>query len=89
MKRFFKLRNILFFGIVINLIVILCTQQTILDRNMKNYYKLQEQIEAEIELSEKLQEEQSIVGTPEYIERKAREKLGYVKKDEIVFINEK
>ena len=56
---------------------------------MKNYHGMQEQIQAETEYNDKLKEEQEMIGTYEYIERKAREKLGYVKKDEIVFINEK
>ena len=89
MKKLFNLRNIIFVGIIVNLIVILLSQQSILDRNMRNYYDLQEKVQAEIEYNEKLKEEQDMVGTYEYIERKAREKLGYVKKDEIVFINEK
>jgi cell division protein FtsB len=89
MKKLFNLRNIIFIGIIVNLIVILLSQQSILDRNMKNYHDMQEQIQAETEYNDKLKEEQEMIGTYEYIERKAREKLGYVKKDEIVFINEK
>ncbi len=89
MKKVINLRNILFFGIIINLVVILYNQQSVLDRNMNTYNKLKEQIVEENEYYEKLQNEQSIVGTDEYIERKAREELGYVKKNEIVFINER
>ena len=33
-----------------------------------------------------LEEEKSMMGTDEYIEEKARERLGYVKSDETVFV---
>ena len=40
------------------------------------------------EFIEELEAEKSILGSDEYVERKAREDLGYVKSDETVFVRE-
>ncbi len=49
---------------------------------------LNKQIEEQIQESERLQEESEFVGTLEYIEKIAREKLGMVKDDEIILKKE-
>ena len=55
-----------------------------------NAYKVQEeelqtQIDAEKERSEEINKLKKYVGTDEYIEEVAREKLGLVKENEILF----
>ena len=49
---------------------------------------LQEQIDQQIQESEQLLRESEYVKTEEYIEQIAREKLGLVKKNEIIFKKE-
>lgn len=46
---------------------------------------LQEQIDAETERAEEIEEKRAYVQTKKYIEDVAREKLGLVYKDEIIF----
>ena len=59
-----------------------------LDRNIDKNSELKEDISAVQQRIEELNEEKSILGSDEYIEQQAREKLGYVKNDETVFIKE-
>ena len=47
---------------------------------------LQDEIKQADQQIAMLEEEKSMMGTDEYIEEKARERLGYVKSDETVFV---
>ena len=86
MRRFFNLRNFLFLGIAVGLVALIVAQQTVLDRNIEKNQSLRNDIKIAEQRIEELKEEQKMIGTDEYIEKKAREKLGYVKSDETVFM---
>ena len=86
MRKFFNLRNFLFLGIAVGLVALIIAQQTILDRNIEKNQSLRNDIKIAEQRIEELKEEQKMIGTDEYIEKKAREKLGYVKSDETVFM---
>ncbi len=88
MRRFFKLRNVFFLVLAAGLIALIVSQQDVLDRNVERNETLQQNIEDMKQKIEQLEEERSILGSDEYVERKAREALGYVKSDETVFIKE-
>ncbi|MBQ3848695.1 MAG: septum formation initiator family protein [Clostridia bacterium] len=80
------IRNIILVAIVVYFLVLLITQQSILDRNIGEYEKVlkkTEQIELE---NEKLKAELEDADTDEYLEKLIRERLGYVKSDETVFV---
>ena len=86
MRKFFNLRNFLFLGIAVGLVALIIAQQTVLDRNIEKNQSLRNDIKIAEQRIEELKEEQKMIGTDEYIEKKAREKLGYVKSDETVFM---
>ncbi len=86
MRRIFNLQNLLFLIVLIGLLALLFSQQSVLNRNIDKNAELQSKIsDAEQEL-ESLEEEQQMIGTDEYVERKAREILGLVKDNETVYI---
>ncbi len=86
MRRFFNFQNIIFIALAVYLMILLFNQQDTLSHNMKRNQELKEQIAAaEMQLSE-LQQEEQLLHTDSYIEQKAREILGYVKSNEIVYI---
>ena len=84
-KKKFDLRNLIFIGLTMYLLVLLFTQQSTLDRNRESYNTLQQKISQAQEENEKLKEEYENIGSDEYIEQKARES-GLVKSDEVVFV---
>ena len=86
MRKFFNFRNFLFLGIAVVLVALIVAQQTVLDRNIEKNQSLRNDIKIAEQRIEELKEEQKMIGTDEYIEKKAREKLGYVKSDETVFM---
>ncbi|MBS5841971.1 MAG: septum formation initiator family protein [Clostridiales bacterium] len=88
MRRIFKLRNLLFLALAAGLVALIISQQSVLDRNIERNEALKENIQAAQQKIEDLEEEKSILGSDEYVERKARENLGYVKSDETVFVKE-
>ena len=88
MRRIFKLRNLLFLALAAGLVALIISQQSVLDRNIERNARLKEDIQAAQQRIGELEEEKSILGSDAYVERKAREDLGYVKSDETVFIRE-
>ncbi|MBE7057749.1 MAG: hypothetical protein E7387_01430 [Ruminococcaceae bacterium] len=68
------------------LIALIVAQQSLLDRNIEKNSDLKEDIKQVEQQIAMLEEEKSMMGTDEYIEEKARERLGYVKSDETVFV---
>ena len=88
MRRLFKLRNLLFLALAAGLITLIVSQQSVLDRNIERRKTLQDDLQAVQQKIEDLNQEKSMLGSDEYIERKAREDLGYVKSDETVFIKQ-
>mgnify|MGYP000684731324 FL=1 len=88
MRRIFKLRNLIFLAAAAGLMALLVSQQSVLDRNIERNKTLEDEIRVAEQKLEELEEEKSILGSDEYVERKAREDLGYVKSDETVFVRE-
>ena len=88
MSRIFKLRNLIFLAAAAGLMALLVSQQSVLDRNIERNKTLEDEIRVAEQKLEELEEEKSILGSDEYVERKAREDLGYVKSDETVFVRE-
>ena len=88
MRRIFKLRNLIFLAAAAGLATLLVSQQSVLDRNIERNKTLEDEIRVAEQKLEELEEEKSILGSDEYVERKAREDLGYVKSDETVFVRE-
>ena len=84
-KRKFDLKNLIFVGLAVYLVVLLFAQQSTLDRNKAQYKNLQEKIVAAQSENDKLQAEYDSIGSDEYIEEKAR-RSGLVRSDEIVFV---
>jgi len=88
MKKIFSLQNIIFLAVAAYLVFVLVSQQSTLTENINRNIELKSEIAAASEELSKLEEEEEIIDTDEYIERRAREELGYVKNDEIVFIRQ-
>ena len=88
MRRIFSVQNVIFIALAVYLLILLFNQQGALTRNIKRNQELKQQIaEAQSQLDE-LREEELLLNTDAYIEQKAREILGYVKSNEIVYIKD-
>ena len=86
MRKLFNLQNVIFIALAVYLMILLFNQQGTLTAKMERNQELKQQIaNAETQLTE-LQEEEKLLDTDAYIEQKAREILGYVKNNEIVYI---
>lgn len=86
MRRIFNFQNVIFIALAVYLTILLFNQQGTLSRKMEQNQELKQQIaSAEAQLAD-LQEEEKLLDTDAYIEQKAREILGYVKSNEIVYI---
>ena len=86
MRKLFNFQNIVFIALAVYLMVLLFGQQGTLTAKMERNQELKAQIAgAQAQLVE-LQEEEQRLDTDAYIEQKAREILGYVKSNEIVYI---
>lgn len=88
MHKVFNFKTLIFIALVAAFVALIIAQQSLLDRNIKKNASLREDIkQAEKQIIE-LEEEIANLGTDEYIEKKAREKLGYVKSNETVFVKD-
>ena len=86
MRKLFNFQNVIFVALAVYLMILLFNQLGTLTAKMERNQALKQQItNAETELTE-LQEEEKLLDTDAYIEQKAREILGYVKNNEIVYI---
>lgn len=86
MRKIFNFQNVIFIALAVYLMILLFNQQGTLTAKMERNRELKQQIaQAETQLTE-LQEEEKLLDTDAYIEQKAREILGYVKSNEIVYI---
>jgi cell division protein DivIC len=86
-KRKFRSGLIIVLVFLIYFAVTFLNQEEILDQKNKELLGLQNSLEREKEIKKALEEEKSIAGSDEYIEKLAREKLGLVKEGETVFID--
>lgn len=83
------LKRSLLCGLILYICILFVAQQFDLSRLSKEDKLLKQQIAEAERVHEELSKEKEAVDTPEYIERVAREKLGYMKPDEKVFIDAK
>ena len=79
------LQWIVFTALLIYLLATFISQQTLLNNTRARYYNAQSRLVSEESLNRILQEEYESIGTPEFHIRIAREILGFVHPDEIVF----
>ncbi len=88
MRRIFSVQNVIFIALAVYLLILLFNQQGALSRNIERNQELKQQIAAAQSQLNDLREEELLLNTDAYIERKAREILGYVKSNEIVYIKD-
>ena len=89
-KSKFDITKILFAATAIVAIIMIgkgISVSPIIDANSKSAAKLSEDIAKEQTRIEEIEAISSMVGTDEFIEKIAREKLGMIKANEIVFID--
>ena len=70
------------------LIVLMVEGQSLqkkIDENIKRQTQLQEQLDAETARTEEIEDLQEYMKSDEYMEKIAREKIGLVKENEIIF----
>lgn len=85
---YFKFSNLYFFIILFTIFfssIYLFYQYSILKAHEDYIYKLNIKIQEEKELNEELKKQNEYKNSDEYIEKIARDKLGMVKSNEIIF----
>ncbi len=83
------LRRCLLCGLILYICGLFLAQQFNLSRLSAETKDLDSQIAEAQRIHEELSEEKEAADSPEYVERVAREKLGYMKPEEKVFIDTK
>ncbi|MDD4188605.1 MAG: septum formation initiator family protein [Eubacteriales bacterium] len=78
---------LIFLAFVIYFSVTLVNQQKLLDVKKDQYSSLQSKIREESRIYKELLDDFEMIGTDEYIEKIAREKLGMVKNNEKIFVD--
>ena len=63
-----------------------CLQGTVEDRKQEGI-KLQQNIAEELRKKEQLEQQKNSINTPAFAEKIAREKLGYVKDGEVIYVD--
>ena len=86
LKRIFSFQNIIFAAIAVYLVFMLISQQKTLDDNIDRGENIKSELAIAEQRLEEIEEEENVADTDEYIEQRAREELGYVYDDEIVYI---
>ena len=81
------LKRFLILGLAVYICISLISQQFSLFRQGKLEKELVDQTAEAKKISKELEDEKQLVGTDEYIERVARERLGFTKKNEKVFVD--
>jgi cell division protein FtsL len=83
--NFFRL--ILFVCVIGYAVWVIIAQQSDINKNKQAISSLDSQIETEEIRNEELKHEESQIGTPEYMERLARERNGMIMPDEILYVD--
>lgn len=93
MKKRIDIKVLLKRSLLSVLIIYICylfvAQQFDLSRLSREEKALAQQVTEQQQIHSELEAEKEAVGTPEYMERVAREKLGYMKPGERVFVDTK
>ncbi|MDP4118893.1 MAG: septum formation initiator family protein [Bacillota bacterium] len=77
--------NIIAFVFLVYSAITVCSQSMQIRAAKKMEVQVNEQLKHEKQRAQELDEETSKIGTDEFIEKKAKEKLGYVKSNEKIF----
>ncbi len=77
--------NILMISFTIYAVVTIVTQAGQIKENKNNINSIKQQILVEEKRAQELDEETAKIGTDEFIEKQAKEKLGYVKSNEKIY----
>lgn len=85
MKRFFLLFEL---GLILIFLLAVVTQAKPYSKFLAEEQSLYAELAEEQKLTEELNRELAYRGTDAYVEKVARERMGYIRPDEIVFINE-
>lgn len=86
-KSIYRVLGILFAAVFCFMLIKGVMRQPQITDNTAKIAALEEKIEYEKKRIQEVEELKSKVDTDEYIEKTAREKLGMIKRDEIVFID--
>ena len=82
-----RLFTLISFAFIVCFIYIIFSQQPRIDMLMTKKLRVEEKIKEQDAIHEQLIYYQSIAGTDRYIEMMARIRLGYVKADDLIFID--
>ena len=74
-------------GLIVYLLIIVINQQQLLAARQNELKIMEQKVAQQIRINEELKESLNILGSDEYIEKVAREKLGMLKADEKVFVD--
>lgn len=74
-------------GLIAYLLGIIINQQQLLKAGQKELKLMEQKVAQQIRINEELKESLNILGSDEYIEKVAREKLGMLKAEEKVFVD--
>jgi cell division protein FtsL len=80
-----KLRFVLIVAVLGYVLPIFISQQIEFETRKKALAETQQQIEQQEQIRERLTHRMEVAGSPEYLERIAREQLGLARPDEIIF----
>lgn len=84
-----RLKTFIAIAFIVYFLYAIISQQPRLDDLSAQLNKLQKEMEEEEIIKKELEYHLSIIDTDEYIEYVARERLGYVKANDLVFISSK
>ena len=91
----FNILNSRGFKIICSLIIVIyvaftvCSQHSTIKESKRILANYNEDIKEQEEIAREIDEEKSEIGTDEYIEKVARDKLGMCKEDEKIFVDGK
>lgn len=86
-QKKFKLWTLIFIVSICYFAYTLYQQQTYIEERKIQYAQLQKEIYSETIKNEQLLHQKSLISTDEFVEKIAREKLGYVKDGEKIYID--
>jgi cell division protein DivIC len=84
-KKNGKVRIVLIFAVFIYVAWVFISQQTQIQSGKKTLAQVEANIADQRELKDALAEKKELVNSPEFIEKTAREQLGFARPDEIIF----
>lgn len=86
-QKKFKLWTLVLITAICYFIFIICKQQTYIEERKLQYAQIQKNIYKETIKTEQLKQQKTLINTDEFVEKIARDKLGYVKDGEKIYID--